>query len=303
MKKICILMATYNGEKYIRCQLDSILNQNCQDQLRILIRDDGSTDGTLKILEEYSRINNEIRYYNDGNLGVCRSFFDLMEHVDDIYDYFAFADQDDYWLEDKIKIAISKLELVENNYINTPCLYASNVDVTDENLKHINFSMKKNNSYVSFGNAVIENICIGCTCVMNKQLFNIIKENIPNNIYMHDAWFYLVASYFGKVYYDKDSYIFYRQHKNNVIGNPRTYIGLMCRRIKNFNKNKGIYRDQLGEFKRIYKLEGKNKKIVECLLDSPHNVRSRLYIILSSEIFRQNKLDTIMLKMLFLFGF
>ena len=95
-------MSTYNGEKYIREQLDSILAQENVD-VSILIRDDGSKDATLSILDEYSKRDNLSYYVDSRNLGACNSFIDLIWHVSLDYDYYALSDQDDFWLKDKFK--------------------------------------------------------------------------------------------------------------------------------------------------------------------------------------------------------
>lgn len=100
--KIQILMSTYNGSRYIRTQLDSIIAQNIVNK-ELLIRDDGSTDDTVAIIEEYQRKYSWICYYKEKNVGVQKSFFDLLKQADSSADYIAFADQDDEWLPDKLK--------------------------------------------------------------------------------------------------------------------------------------------------------------------------------------------------------
>ena len=105
-------MSTYNGEKYLREQIDSILNQD-YPEISLLIRDDGSTDGTVDILKEYAQKYRDIDYYVGENLGVQNSFFDLMKRADKRAYYYAFADQDDVWLPGKIKRAIELLEREE----------------------------------------------------------------------------------------------------------------------------------------------------------------------------------------------
>lgn len=303
MKKLCILMSAYNGEKYIRCQLNSILAQICEAKIDIVVRDDNSQDATRTILTEYSKNNKNIQFYSGENLGTCNSFFDLLRKVDENYDYFAFADQDDFWLREKMSKAISAIEHQELIYNNVPCLYSSKVTPVNEELELINIKSKADDLHVAFGNAVIENICTGCTCVMNQNLFKIIKSKLPKSVYMHDWWFYLTASCFGKVIYDMDSYILYRQHSNNAIGIQKTLLGLMIHRMKNFNRNKNNIREQLTEFNCKYLLEGENQEIVSQILFSKKNIKNRLKIMFNHKIFRQKKIDTIIYKILFLFGF
>ena len=121
-------MSTYNGEKYIRMQLDSILGQTYEN-LCLLIRDDGSTDRTVSILEEYAKRDNRITYYTGKNIGVIQSFLELLRNSSEEAGYYAFADQDDVWLPEKIGRAVEKIEAVQE-----PALYCSETYLTDEEL-------------------------------------------------------------------------------------------------------------------------------------------------------------------------
>ena len=110
MKKIIVLMSTYNGEKYLQVQLDSILSQENVD-LELLVRDDGSTDSTKTILERYQS-EGKLTWYSGKNKKPAYSFFDLLGKCKDA-DYYAFADQDDFWHEDKLINAIKRLEKID----------------------------------------------------------------------------------------------------------------------------------------------------------------------------------------------
>ena len=124
MKKVQVLLSTYNGEKYLKEQLDSIIAQKGVD-VHILARDDGSKDDTIKILEGYENID----IIKGSNIGVCKSFFELINKSGE-YDYYSFADQDDVWDCDKLVIAINKLEKCNSK----PAVYASNTRLVDANL-------------------------------------------------------------------------------------------------------------------------------------------------------------------------
>ena len=121
MKKVQILMSTYNGEKYVDEQINSLLQQD-HTNLEILIRDDGSKDSTVSILEEYNREYPNIKLIIDENKGVISSFFELAMKASEEADYFAFCDQDDYWKPQKISRAVN---LLEKESPNTPLLYFS----------------------------------------------------------------------------------------------------------------------------------------------------------------------------------
>ena len=131
--KVVVLMSTYNGQKYLRQQLDSLLNQTVRPT-KILIRDDGSNDDTVNLLEEYASFYSFIEYYCGKNIGPAKSFFELINKCDG-YDYYALCDQDDVWFKDKLEVAINTLEK-ENK--NIPLLYAGRFTLTDENLNPLN---------------------------------------------------------------------------------------------------------------------------------------------------------------------
>ncbi len=161
--KVQILMSTYNGEEFIREQLDSILGQSYPD-VDILIRDDGSTDDTFVILKEYEELHQNIHAYQGANLGVNRSFFELLSESNPKASYIGFCDQDDCWLPEKIEAAVRQLERMEG-----PALYCGAKTLVNENLEPLG---SQQNPHVTpgFGNAVIESICSGCTLVVNGRL-------------------------------------------------------------------------------------------------------------------------------------
>lgn len=298
MKKIQILLSTYNGERYLEEQLDSLINQNYMN-LSILIRDDGSTDGTINILRKYGDNYKNITYYQGENLGVIESFFDLVKKSDITADYYGFSDQDDVWNEDKISKAIEILDFMDDEQ---PLLYCGKTTLVDSDLNPIYSSIRPHEITPNFGNALVENICIGCTCVVNHRLLQLVKNHIPTYTIMHDWWFYLTASCFGQVYYDKCSYILYRQHGDNVIGMKTSYISEFKNRFKNYKQNRGKISAQVMEFNKLYQNEGNKKKKINYLLKSKKSLQYRLKIIFSSEIHRQRKLDDIIFKVLFLLG-
>ena len=141
INQIDILLATYNGESYLSSQLDSIINQSC-DNWKILIRDDGSKDRTLEIIEWYTKkYNNQIFLIEDEkkNLGVCGNFSELLNHSH--ADYAMFCDQDDIWFKNKIKITFQKMKEMENTYgSDCPILVHTDLMVVDKNLEKISFT-------------------------------------------------------------------------------------------------------------------------------------------------------------------
>lgn len=222
LSKVAVLMSTFNGEKYLRTQLDSILNQVDVD-LKIYIRDDKSSDSTLSILKEYSdKYDNIFWYSGTTNKGACESFFELMSQKRE-EEYYALADQDDIWDCDKL---ISAINLMKNYPNNIPLLYYSNLRIVDCNGTFLRNSHVKpmipGAKYSYFSDVFVT----GCTAVYNKKLADYAVTIKPTNFSMHDTWLYIVASMMGKCVYDFDPHISYRQHSRNVIGTRKKRISL-----------------------------------------------------------------------------
>ena len=210
--KIMVLLSTYNGEKYISDQIESVLCQQGVD-VHIVARDDGSQDETINILKRISTLEN-ITVIEGQNIGVVGSFFTLMhEAVCHNFDYFAFCDQDDVWKNDKLKVATDIL----SGHGNEPALYMSSFQMVDENLHSIQTNMSRPN--ISVEGAFASNCATGCTMVFNKKLLEKSLLSNYNDTLMHDYWMYMVCLLTGGcVYYDETPHIYYRQHGNNVIG-------------------------------------------------------------------------------------
>lgn len=290
-----VLLSTYNGKQYIREQLDSILNQSYQD-IQIQIRDDGSSDGTIAILKEYSEKYDNIQYYVGKNIGACASFFELFNYKEYNADYYATCDQDDVWMEDKIEVAIKQLE----NY-DQIALYCCRTQLVDEQLQPIEDHLRNYCPRPSFGNALVENICTGCTIVFNQKLYQLIKGKRPQYCVIHDMWLYQVASCFGTVIYDDQPYIYYRQHSGNVIGLDRSRIGLIKRQIRSLNRFKGKYTAQMKEFCKMFILNGNNRELADIFIGTQTSWKCRINILKEKRIYRQGKFDNFIFKgMLFM---
>lgn len=216
---IDILLPTYNGEKYIKEQLDSILSQDYQ-KIRLLISDDCSKDNTVSILKEYEQKDSRIKVFlQEENLGVIRNIEFLLKQVQS--DYYMLADQDDVWLSEKVSKSIEKLK--EEN----ADLVFGDLKVVDQNLQEIYPSFNdfmllsdKIQKYLSTNKLnYLYNCVTGCTILSKKS---VIEKALPlpkNSKYMlHDHWIGLVASLHGKIAYLKEPYILYRQHGNNEVG-------------------------------------------------------------------------------------
>lgn len=206
-------MSTYNGDKYLREQIDSLLCQEKVD-IDIIIRDDGSTDKTQDILDEYQS-KKKLTWYTGRNLKPAQSFMDLVYNAPDS-EYYAFCDQDDFWLPDKLAIAVEKLDSFPSD---KPALYYGRPRLVDSELNMIEQSKSALDKMLSFESSVINSNATGCTMVFNKTLIQKVRMARPEYVAMHDAWFHKVCLIFGgNLYFDEDVHILYRQHGGNAIG-------------------------------------------------------------------------------------
>lgn len=216
MDKVAVVMSVYNGECYIKEQISSILNQK-GIQIILFIRDDGSRDSTAKIVGEYSDNYENIIFLNQNNIqniGIKKSFFTLLREVCEKYNdinYFAFSDQDDYWKEDKIMAAMNQ------KVIGKKWLYYSNKTVVDENLNLLKEENIK--CYGDLSEAFWGSLASGCTMVFNRELAECVLNGRKELNLLHDSQFFRVAKLVDAcVVFDRNSYILYRQHGNNVCG-------------------------------------------------------------------------------------
>ena len=221
-RKVCVLMSSYNGEKYIKEQIDSILAQE-EVEIYLLIRDDGSRDATLDILEKYEKLDN-VSLIKGENLGVKKSFLSLIAMAPDYFDYYALSDQDDYWLKDKMISAINHIEGAGEN-LDDNFLYYSNTCLVDENLFPLNEKGYNVDIPYNFGEILIRNCASGCTYVFGRKLKSLIQTRRDVNIEkipMHDHWINMIClATGGKIIFEKKSHILYRQHGENLVGSQK----------------------------------------------------------------------------------
>ena len=211
LPRVVVLMSTFNGEKFLREQLDSVLRQ-INVEIKINIRDDGSSDGTQNILEEYSKNNHNISFKVGKNIGAAQSFLTLLYQIDwsKSYDYLAFCDQDDLWDEKKINMAVEKIKRVS-----TPALYYSALNTFN------NITLEKEKINVPYQYTLIESmfksVFPGCTMVINRAGIEMLYQiGKPSAVVMHDCFIYQVFIAAGySIFYDTNSYINYRIHGSN----------------------------------------------------------------------------------------
>ncbi|WP_167958661.1 glycosyltransferase [Anaerosporobacter faecicola] len=294
MKKVIILLSTYNGEKYLSSQLDSILAQDYPN-IMLCIRDDGSSDHTIEILDQYVKRYPNVSYYAGHNIGVIKSFFDLIRNAPEDGDYYAMADQDDVWCTNKITEAVKKMEQEENQTL--PMLYCAAMTLVDSKLQYVK-TLQRKRSKLCLENGLVENLCTGCTSLMNHNLWEKIICNIPTFTVMHDYWTYLVALSVGKVIYDENSYILYRQHSNNTLGTPKNYIEHLWLGLKHYKQNRNQLNMQAKCLKQMYRKMNLESRTLDIFLASKTSWRARKDIIIHNRVYRENRMDNLILKVL-----
>lgn len=284
MEKCAVLMSTYNGEKYVTDQINSILSQK-NVEIELFIRDDGSNDCTVALIEDRMNKSKCIHLYKGDNLGVTSSFKELAEIVDGLdlqIDYYAFADQDDIWLDEKICSAINLLKKYANNQ---PLLYYSNLRVVDEKLKY---------KFERFGKHYVKNTkksmlaeinVLGCTCVFNKCLLRLFSAAKFENNIPHDAWIALQGMFLGKCIYDNSAYILYRQHGNNESGQVKkgkNKVKDYFNKLKIVKKMKGDYEQYAQNFLDNYSdiLDKADKRMFESLVQYRSNIFIKIRLFL-----------------------
>lgn len=300
MEKIVVLLSTYNGEKYLREQLDSIINQSINAE--IFIRDDGSSDTTLDIIDEYCDKHNFITCVKGENLGYVGSYFELMRTANE-YDYYAFSDQDDIWFQDKLEVALNKLRALD---LSKPCLYASCSLLVNDDMEG-KLTTQFNRREINYYNIIIQNIMPGHTQVSNKLLIKEVLANRPSldQIFVHDYWLALIAISFGDFYFDNEYHTYYRQHTGNSLGYGNGTFSWITERLKHVRDGaaKNITR-QNTEFLKIYQdsLEEGQIKELTALLDSQKNIFKRIGYLFRAKVFRQKRSETLLFYVLYLIG-
>ena len=296
--KVTVLLSTYNGSKFLQQQLNSLYEQTYPN-IRILVRDDGSSDSTRSILENEQSSGRIDILRGHNNLGPALSFFELLHNaVLTETEYVAFCDQDDVWHPHKIEHAVSALLVVTDN---RPALFCSRLEIVDEQLNHIGFTNTPKK--VGFGNALVENVATGCTIVLNREAMELICKHLPSKVLMHDWWCYLVLSCFGEIIFDSNANIKYRQHGNNTIGVTVNMIEELKRKLHRFiYSGGGLLWLQASDFLSMFenRIPISQRLTLNKFMAAKSSSWCRVQLILSKEIWRQKWFDNLVLRFIIL---
>lgn len=309
---ILVLLSTYNGERYLSQQLDSLMQQ-VNVQLQILIRDDGSKDSTKTIIQDYiNKHPQQIRCFFGENLGARESFFELIKYTIDglnQFDYFAFCDQDDIWEPNKLERAAELLLAHEGSSL--PLMYCSSTQMVDSNLTPIGIWPTPPKKGAHLYNALVENIAVGCTTVLNRRAIQLISVYFPSHIdqiIMHDWWAYLCVSAFGKIIFDERPAIQYRQHGQNALGGQTDSFMLKWKKrwVRFFRgDNHYIISKQAQHFYECYsdQMESSIRQDLKGFLKATKApLFTRAIYTMNMPVYRQSKMDQFILKLVVLAG-
>ena len=227
-QSVLILLATYNGESYIRPMIDSLLLQDHAD-LRIILSDDNSQDGTVSILDEYAIAHpDKITHYQSGQRfgSAQKHFMHLLEQFHDA-PYIMFCDQDDIWHSDKVSKTLALMKSIETDSA-TPSMVHTDLRVVDGALQEISPSFCAHSaidgSRLALNQLLVQNVVTGCTMMLNRRLAKMVCKHYDSEaMLMHDWWIALLASACGKVAFLDEATIDYRQHGKNSVGAKNVY--------------------------------------------------------------------------------
>ena len=301
---VTILMATYQGGKFLNEQLESISSQS-HTNWKLVVSDDGSTDATWDILKQHQSKwpKGKIELRKGPSRGFCRNFLSIACEPGSSTKYYAFSDQDDIWNSGKLSRAISFLDTIEKG---KPALYCSRTQAIDKNgnLLWLSPHFKRP---PSFRNAIVQNIGGGNTMVFNAAARELLEAAGPNlDVPSHDWWLYiLVTGCGGHVYYDPIPSIMYRQHTSNIVGSNTTFYARL-------NRLKRLLRGQLAEWNKVHitsltkiniLMTADSRKVISALTLTRNNgLFKRLLYFLKSGIYRQTLNGQIALTLAVIFG-
>ena len=293
--RIAVVMSTYNGAQHLRQQLDSILAQDAPN-VRVYVRDDGSSDDTVRILRDYEE-RGQITLWAEPNAGVVGSFIDGITRVAEEADYVALCDQDDEWHPDKLSRALSVLQGRDQSI---PQLYCAEYIYCDENMNPGERS-HLNRIGVTFATMLYENMVSGNTCMMNQTLARMVAAAGTTGVYTHDWWLGLLATALGELSFDDFTCLEYRRTGSNVSPSGSGGIKLFMYRVRTFFQKGELSRvtEQLERLEELYgaQIAPEKHALLERFLR-----RGRLAKAFTPVRLRQMLRDEVALRLLFLAG-
>lgn len=293
-----ILMSTYNGAKVVEKQIVSIMEQKDVD-IFLTIRDDGSKDDTLKVIENIARRYKNIRIIKGDNVGWKKSFLELIQ-LSEEHDYYGFSDQDDIWMPNKVINSIREMEADKYNgvkltHVNSIC---TNEDLKPQKEQQVRFSAPRNRK-----SAIAQEYFQGCSMLWNNIAMQILKKYSPKADLAHDFWVGTVCFYFGKVFYIDTPQFYHIRYENNSSSDGNVDAGRK-KRMQMFKNGDTVYMNPAVDLIEGYhdELDNSDFNFLRMVQESKHSFLKRLKLVLDQEFVRESKKSTLLFKLVLLLG-
>lgn len=267
--RVNILLSTYNGQEFLQEQIESLLGQSYKN-IHIYIRDDGSTDDTKNILAQWKE---DCRFtiIEGSNKGFCPSFYELLS-MSDQGEYWAFCDQDDVWLPQKIRLAVEWFE--QNNQKDIPVLYHAAFEFVSQEGNHLSFYELPKLKY-NFARSLTSNVFFGFSMVINSKLRDMLLKCNCNNIKLHDWFAAMITTGFGVYYHNPEICAKHRIHETNstpIDILKKIPLGVKLLSGENYyKKNAQEFYENFGEI-----LDEEKKGVLSLFIDDKYSIKNTL---------------------------
>lgn len=299
MKTVTVIMSSYNGSSFIERQIKSIYNQK-DVSINCFIRDDGSSDNTLQILTELQKEYANLFFIVGDNVGWEKSFLIALSLAPQA-DYYAFADQDDIWFDNKIINGLNQLAQYPDNEV---VMFHCNKISVNGDLTPLSHQIKRLSRPINRQNAVVQEYAQGCSIIFNNAAKNLLTRRLPIEKIAHDFWVGLVCFMFGHVIYDCNPYFYHINYGNNASGEGHL-LKSWQKRWRMFWGTKNVYYlpslDLLSDAY-VDLLTDEDKIFLQQTLDYKINIRSKLNLLFSLKFRRASLLGTLSLKCAIVFN-
>jgi len=287
-------LSTHNGARFLREQIDSVLNQR-DVELELNIRDDGSTDETVALVRELAGADTRVTFNEGERMGAARSYLTMLSDTPEDVDFVALCDQDDVWIDGKLARAADWLSRVRG-----PAMYCSAVEVVDEKLRPLGVHRTCRRG-PCLENALVQNIATGCTIVLNRSALHLFRR-VPNRPVMHDSWIYTAIAAAGVVRYDSETWVLYRQHQENTIGLAASSGRQWMRRLGQHART-GRERVHTHQAIELLELLGADitpaaRSTLTRFVEAQASVAGRVRYAVTGPAFRQRRVDSIVYRVL-----
>jgi len=292
-----VLLATYNGEKFLPELLDSLIAQT-NVNISLIVSDDGSTDKTIQIIEQYATQFLEFKLVTGPKNGPSKNFFSLLKLS--TKEYAALADHDDIWDPDHLSNSINRIKA--NSTI--PAISYTSVRELNNKTGAITRIWPEKNYIKDLNSIIVKNVARGCTIVLNREAVELINTKTPNSEVMHDWWILLVIATHGVVEFGPNPEITYRLHESNHVGIPRRSRALIsyAKTLRHIQTGKWEPFGQALELSRLYgtSIQNKDRQDLALFLKLQKPTPSNLKYICSKRTFRNAIREELSLRVIFI---